>query len=379
MLIYYGLESSYECIRDWYDGYQFGKSDVYCPWDVINYVDLLRFEPDARPRAFWINTSGNEVLRTFLKKTTMKTRRELERLVNGGCVSKKVNEELTCRELYENLDNLWSVLFTTGYLTSCGETGDGQRLLVISNQEIRQIFTEQILTWFQEKVRKDTPKLDAFCNAFREGDATAIESQFNAWLRQTISIRDTGVRKNKKEHFYHGILLGLLSYREDWDWDSNAESGEGYSDILIEIPEEEIGIVIEVKYADGGSLENGCRKVFAQIEEKNYINRLLQDGMKTILKYGIACWKKAVWYRWKAEIFSVSIAELQKKTASLTRQDAVSFLTYLQRDKSCAAARVAKHYHEVRPQMVCCVLHAAERMILKPKNPGTFKACENMV
>ncbi len=293
MLTYYGLESSYERIRDWYDGYRFGKSDVYCPWDVINYVDLLRFEPDARPRAFWINTSGNEVLRTFLKKTTMKTRRELERLVNGGCVSRKVNEELTYRELYENLDNLWSVLFTTGYLTSCGETGDGQRLLAIPNQEIRQIFTEQILTWFQEKVRKDTPKLDAFCNAFREGDAAAIESQFNAWLRQTISVRDTGVQKNKKEHFYHGILLGLLSHREDWDLDSNAESGEGYSDILIEIPEEETGIVIEIKYADGGSLENGCRKAFAQIEEKNYIDRLLLDGMKTILKYGIACWKKS--------------------------------------------------------------------------------------
>ena len=293
MLEYYGLENHYGQIKEWYDGYRFGDSDVYCPWDVINYVDLLRFEPDARPRAFWINTSGNEVLRTFLKKTTMKTRRELERLVNGGCVSKKVNEELTYRELYENLDNLWSVLFTTGYLTSCGETGDGQLLLAIPNQEIRQIFTEQILTWFQEKVRKDTPKLDAFCNAFREGDAAAIESQFNAWLRQTISIRDTGVRKNKKEHFYHGILLGLLSHREDWDLDSNAESGEGYSDILIEIPEEEIGIVIEIKYADGGSLENGCRKAFAQIEEKNYIDRFLQDGMKTILKYGIACWKKS--------------------------------------------------------------------------------------
>lgn len=142
-------------------------------------------------------------------------------------------------------------------------------------------------------MRKDTPKLDAFCNAFREGDAAAIESQFNAWLRQTISVRDTGVQKNKKEHFYHGILLGLLSHREDWDLDSNAESGEGYSDILIEIPEEETGIVIEIKYADGGSLENGCRKAFAQIEEKNYIDRLLQDGMKTILKYGIACWKKS--------------------------------------------------------------------------------------
>ncbi len=293
MLSYYGLEERYGLIKEWYDGYCFGKSDVYCPWDVINYVDLLQFEPDAKPKAFWINSSGNAVLRAFLQKMTMKTRRELERLVNGECVARKINEDLTYRELYDSVDNLWSVLFTTGYLTSRGEAENGCRLLSIPNQEIRRIFEEQIFTWFQEEARKDTPKLDAFCNAFREGDVAVIEHQFNSWLKQTISIRDTGVRKDKKEHFYHGILLGLLSHREDWDMDSNAESGEGFSDIHMEIPEEEIGIVIEVKYAEDGSLENGCRKALAQIKEKNYVDRLLQDGMTTILNYGIACHKKS--------------------------------------------------------------------------------------
>lgn len=292
MLSCYGLEKRYDLIKEWYDGYCFGKTDVYCPWDVINYVNQLRFEPDAKPRAFWINTSGNAILRMFLQKMTMKTRRELERLVNGECVAKRVNEELTYRELYESIDNLWSVLFTTGYLTSRGECENGCRLLAIPNQEIRRIFTEQIFTWFQEEVRKDTPKLDAFCRAFQEGDAAAVEHQFNAWLRQTISIRDTGVRKNQKENFYHGVLLGLLSHREDWDLDSNAESGEGYSDIQIEIADEEIGIVIEVKYADDGNLENGCREALAQINGKNYADRLLQDGMTTVLKYGIACHRK---------------------------------------------------------------------------------------
>lgn len=292
MLSCYGLEKRYDLIKEWYDGYCFGKTDVYCPWDVINYVNQLRFEPDAKPRAFWINTSGNAILRMFLQKMTMKTRRELERLVNGECVAKRVNEELTYRELYESIDNLWSVLFTTGYLTSRGECENGCRLLAIPNQEIRRIFTEQIFTWFQEEVRKDTPKLDAFCRAFQEGDAAAVEHQFNAWLRQTISIRDTGVRKNQKENFYHGVLLGLLSHREDWDLDSNAESGEGYSDIQIEIADEEIGIVIEVKYADDGNLENGCREALAQINGKNYADRLLQDGMTAVLKYGIACHRK---------------------------------------------------------------------------------------
>lgn len=294
MLSCYGLEKRYDLIKEWYDGFCFGKTDVYCPWDVINYVNQLRFEPDAKPRAFWINTSGNAILRIFLQKMTMKTRRELERLVNGECVAKRVNEELTYRELDESIDNLWSVLFTTGYLTSRGECENGCRLLAIPNQEIRRIFTEQIFTWFQEEVRKDTPKLDAFCRAFQEGDAAAVEHQFNAWLRQTISIRDTGVRKNQKENFYHGVLLGLLCHREDWDWDldSNAESGEGYSDIQIEIADEKIGIVIEVKYADDGNLENGCREALAQINGKNYADRLLQDGMTAVLKYGIACHRK---------------------------------------------------------------------------------------
>lgn len=292
MLEYYGILEKYNQVKEWYDGYRFGNSDVYCPWDVINYVKLLRFEPDAAPRAFWMNTSGNEIIRRFLQKANVTTRREIEKLIEGEGVVKKIHSELTYRDLYKTIDHLWSVLFTTGYLTQRGKVAEETYLLTIPNQEIRKIFIEQIQEWFQEVTRKDGLKLDAFCEAFACGDAETIEHQFNAYLQKTISIRDTSVRKGKKENFYHGILLGLLSYREDWGIESNAESGEGYSDILVEIEEKSIGIIIEVKYPDSGNLDIGCRNALAQIQKNHDEEKLVEDGMETILHYGIACWKK---------------------------------------------------------------------------------------
>ncbi len=292
MLHYYSLDEKYELTKTWYDGYRFGNTDVYCPWDVINYCAKLRADPDAAPRPFWVNTSGNDIILTFLRKTGPASRRELECLINGGTVRKKIRQELTYRDIYQDMDNLWSVLFTTGYLTQCGSTDGRTFQLVIPNLEIREIFTEQIYEWFQEEARKDTPKLDAFCAAFPLGDTETIETLFTAYLKKTISIRDTGARKEQKENFYHGILLGLLSHREDWIISSNAESGAGYSDILIEIEDSNIGIVIELKYPDNGNLETGCLDALAQIEEKEYTERLLQNGMEAVIKYGIACYKK---------------------------------------------------------------------------------------
>ena len=297
LLEFYGLEDKYERIKEWYDGYRFGNEDVYCPWDVINYVSLLRSEPDAKPRAFWINTSGNDIIRTFLQMAKGSVRREIEELVNGGIVMKRINQELTYRDLYSSIDNLWSVLFTTGYLTKRGETEDEAYYLAIPNLEIRKIFIEQVMEWIQEESRKDAPRLEAFCDAFSKGDVKAVEDGFNDYLWKTISIRDTGARKGRKESFYHGVLLGLLGYREEWDVRSNVETGEGYSDILIEITEERIGIVIEMKYAEENDLETGCLEALKQIEERNYESRLRQDGMKTIYKYGIACWKKSCMVR----------------------------------------------------------------------------------
>ncbi len=292
MLEYYGFEEKYELIKAWYDGYHFGDMDVYCPWDVINYIDLMRVEPDASPYAFWVNTSGNEIIKKFLQKASAGTKRELEQLIAGKSVYKKINQELTYWDLYKNIDNLWSVLFTTGYLTQCKRIDGDIFELVIPNLEIRQIFIDQIMEWFQEEMGKDTPLIDAFCDAFIRGDAEAVEEQFNAYLLKTISIRDTNVRKGKKENFYHGILLGLLSHREDWWVRSNVESGDGFSDILVECEEKGIGIVIEVKYPDGRDLEEECKIALKQIERMGYETKLKQDGMEKILRYGIACNRK---------------------------------------------------------------------------------------
>lgn len=292
ILEYYGLQHKFEIIKEWYDGYRFGNADIYCPWDVINYVDLLNAEPDAVPRAFWINTSSNDIIRDFIRASTIAARKDLEKLVNGEEITKKICQELTYRNLYANNNNFWSVLFITGYLTQHGWEGPDICRLAIPNLEIRQIFVEQIMEWFQEQARKDTPKLDAFCAAFPRADADAIEEQFNAYLKHTISIRDINARKDRKENFYHGLLLGLLSHQEDWSVESNAESGNGYSDILIELYEESIGIVVEVKYPDGGNLERGCRAAINQIKEMGYEEKLRQDGMETIIRYGIACDRK---------------------------------------------------------------------------------------
>lgn len=308
MLEFYGVGDRFGLTKEWYDGYRFGDVDVYCPWDVINYCAALRADPRALPRAYWLNTSGNDIIRNFIRMAEPKTKREIECLIDGGSVEKKINQELTYRDLYRNIENVWSVLFATGYLTrrkvplshdhaaafdiAADKEADDIFYLVIPNLEIKKIFIDQVMEWFQEESRKDAPKLDALCDAFAGADAAAVEECFNAYLRKTISIRDISVRRGLKENFYHGILLGLLSHRGDWIVSSNMESGDGFSDILVELEEEGIGIVIEVKYPDGDDLENGCRKALAQIERMNYEDRLRQNGLTTIYKYGIACHKK---------------------------------------------------------------------------------------
>lgn len=292
MLDYYGVGDKFDTVKAWYDGYRFGDSDVYCPWDVINYCADLLSDPNAYPMAFWINTSGNDIIRSFIHQATPQTRQEIEQLVNGESVVHSIRQELTYRELYDSIDNLWSVLFTTGYLTQREKIDATTYRLAIPNLEVRQIFTEQVREWFQEEVRRDTPTLDAFCAAFMCGDAQGIERQLGAYLRRTISIRDTGGRRGQKENFYHGVLLGLLRHREDWLLYSNMESGEGYSDILVEDPEAGIGIVIEMKYREDGKLEEGCREALEQIDSLRYKDRLEEDGIETIIKYGIAFCKK---------------------------------------------------------------------------------------
>lgn len=289
LLDYYGLSRHYETIREWYDGYHFGDIDVYCPWDVICYCDKLRADDHALPEDYWKNTSSNDVIRHFLEQARGMTKKEIEDLISGGRVMKSINQELTYKDLYSSIDNMWSVLFTTGYLTQRGRPEGKELTLAIPNREIQDIFTEQISTWFLDTARKDGTALGAFCLAFQEGDAAEAENRFNEYLRKTISVRDSAARKEQKENFYHGLLLGLLGFKDSWYVISNRESGTGYSDILVEIDEMKIGIVIKVKYSESGELDNECDAALNQIRDRDYTSMLRDDGMETILEYGIAC------------------------------------------------------------------------------------------
>ena len=288
----YNLESHLEETKEWYDGYHFGKADIYCPWDVINYVDQLRYDETADPQDFWSNSSGNAIVRRFIDKADISTKNEIEHLIAGEQIEKEFVPELTYDEVDKNLENLWSVLFTTGYLTHNGRTESGKYRLVIPNREIRNLFIKKIREWFADVTRNDGKVLEELCSAFVNKDVDKIEQIFGDYLWNTISIRDTAVAKERKENFYHGILLGLLGYRSNWLIWSNAESGIGYSDILIEVPTNRTGIVIEVKYANDGDLNAACEEALEQIEKKDYVAKLKQDGMKNFIRYGVACFKK---------------------------------------------------------------------------------------
>ena len=293
MLEFYGLSSYKDVIRDWYDGYRFGDKDVYCPWDVINYCDELLADPSAPPKNYWANTSGNDLIRRMLKNANLTTKSEIEELLNGGKVTKRMKQELTYREIDDSVENVWSVLYATGYLTGMHvdqEDADIFRLW-IPNGEIRKLFYELVQDWFREVTRSDTSRISRFCAAFLAGDTDTIQEMLGDYLWDSISVRDTAVRRNMKENFYHGMLLGLLQNRDSWQVKSNAETGEGYSDISIQTPER-VGIVIELKYADDGNLEKACREALEQIEEKKYAQGLKRRSMKKIIKYGIAFYEK---------------------------------------------------------------------------------------
>lgn len=288
----YDLSDHYPDVKEWYDGYHFGNTDIYCPWDVIRYCKNLCADPAALPEDFWSNSSGNAMVRRFIDKADIRTKNEIERLIAGEDIEKDISQELTYDEIDKSIENLWSVLFTTGYLTHKGCTESGRYRLTIPNKEVRNLFIRKIREWFSDVTRNDGKTLEEFCNAFVDKDPRKIEQIFGDYLWNTISIRDTATAKAKKENFYHGILLGLLGYKASWLIKSNAESGTGYSDILVEVPDNRTGIVIELKYAEDGDMDAACSRALEQIEEKEYVDKLRQDGMRNFIKYGIACFKK---------------------------------------------------------------------------------------
>ena len=292
LLKYYGFMDKYNRIKEWYNGYRFGDLDIYCPWDVVSYCHALKMNPLTEPQNYWVNTSSNSIIRKFIERADGTTKEEIEQLIHGKSIKKKIRQELTYRDLDSKMDNLWSILFTTGYLTQSKVQNGDFTELVIPNKEVQWIFEEQIQEWFEMEIGKDKNMLENFGRAFEENNIEGIEKLFTSYLRKTISIRDTNTKKEMKENFYHGILLGLFAGMKNWKVKSNAESGEGYSDISVEIDDKEIGIVIELKYAEKAAFESACKEALEQIQSRNYEEILIDDGMSVIRKYGIACYKK---------------------------------------------------------------------------------------
>ena len=293
LLQYYDREAAAPVMKAWYDGYRFGNADVYCPWDVINYAKKLLANPQAEPQAFWINSSGNDLVKRFVDKADKTTQDEIERLIAGEAIEKAVRLELTYGEVDNSIDNLWSVLFTTGYLTQAGRVGRGVYKLIIPNREVREVFVFQIQEWFKNTVVRDEKPMQAFCQAFLDGNAEEIQRRLTIILGKMISILDTKAKDDQKENFYHGLLLGLLRSEPNWLILSNVESGEGFSDILIEPEDPDAGMVIEVKYSPTlAGMESACQAAMAQIKEKHYDERLRNEGRENITAFGIAFWKK---------------------------------------------------------------------------------------
>ncbi len=289
----YGLLKHISETKEWYDGYHFGDADVYCPWDIINHVDRLCGEPDAKPQSYWINTSGNGLVKRFIGKANKTTRDEIERLVSGETIEKQVSLELTYDEIDTTIDNLWSVLFTTGYLTQTGMTESGAYKLVIPNKEVREVYKLQIQEWFKRTVMSNTEQLKNFWKAFDGGDTKAVENYLNRTLSNSISVFDTKARDEEKESSYHTILVGLLVGNADWLVKSNVEAGDGFADIIVETEDFDAGIIIELKYSKTFSgMDKACEKAITQIKEKRYDEYLKNDDRHDIMIYGIAFCKK---------------------------------------------------------------------------------------
>ena len=289
----YHLEDHLEEVKEWYDGYHFGDADIYCPWDVINHVDRLCGEPGAQPQSYWLNTSGNELVKRFIDKANKTTRDEIERLIAGEAIEKSVRMELTYDEIDNHIDNLWSVLFTTGYLTQTGRTELGAYKLVIPNKEVREVYKLQIQEWFSHTVLSNTGQLTAFWTAVEEGNTESIEKYLNRTLSNSISVFDTKAPETEKENSYHTFLVGLLAGNSDWLVKSNVEAGEGFADIVVETENPDSGIIFELKYSrEAAGLDKACEKAIAQMKDRRYEEYLKNDGRHDLLFYGVAFYKK---------------------------------------------------------------------------------------
>ena len=289
----YQMKDRFAEVKEWYDGYHFGNADVYCPWDVVNFVDRAKDDREAKPEAYWINTSGNDLVKRFIDKANKTTKSEIERLINGEAIEKELRLELTYEEIDQSIENLWSVLFTTGYLTQTGRPKDGAYRLIIPNREVREVFRLQINEWFKKSIFSNTERLTAFWKAFEEGDTEGVEQYLNRILSNSISVFDTKARKEEKESSYHNLLVGILTGNADWLVKSNVEAGEGFADIIVETDDPDAGIVVKLKYTKNfDELKAASQRALDQIRDRRYQEYLLNDERKNIRLYGIAFCKK---------------------------------------------------------------------------------------
>lgn len=293
LLANYNLQEHFEKVKEWYDGYHFGGADIYCPWDVINYVDDLLSDPNVQPKSYWINSSGNDLVKRFIEQADITTKDEIEQLIAGNAVEKRIRSDLTYDKIDNSIDNIWSVLFTTGYLTRLGKADNGVYKLIIPNQEIREVFVQQIREWFNQIVANNRASTDKINQRFLEGEAETIQQELTMFLGETIRVFDTKARNEEKEIFYHGILLGILKNYSGWVVKSNRESGDGFADILLKPKNPDAGIIVELKYVRSlNDLDQACERALEQIEDRRYDTELREDGRNDILAYGIAFCRK---------------------------------------------------------------------------------------
>lgn len=293
LLANYNLQEHFEKVKEWYDGYHFGGADIYCPWDVINYVDDLLSDPNVQPKSYWINSSGNDLVKRFIEQADITTKDEIEQLIAGNAVEKRIRSDLTYDKIDNSIDNIWSVLFTTGYLTRLGKADNGVYKLIIPNQEIREVFVQQIREWFNQIVANNRASTDKINQRFLEGEAETIQQELTMFLGETISVMDTKARNEEKEIFYHGILIGILKNCSSWAVKSNKESGDGFADILVKPKNPDAGIIMELKYARSfGDLDKACERALEQIKDRRYDQEFREEGRNDILAYGIAFYKK---------------------------------------------------------------------------------------
>ena len=293
LLANYNLQEHFEKVKEWYDGYHFGDADIYCPWDVINYVDDLLSDPNVQPKSYWINSSGNDLVKRFIEQADITTKDEIEQLIAGNAVEKRIRSDLTYDEIDNSIDNIWSVLFTTGYLTRLGKAENGVYKLIIPNQEVREVFVLKIREWFNQIVANNRASTNKINQGFLEGEVETIQQELTMFLGETIRVFDTKARNEEKEIFYHGILLGILKNYSGWVVKSNRESGDGFADIRLKPKNPDAGIIVELKYVRSlHDLDQACERALEQIEDRRYDTELREDGRNDILAYGIAFCRK---------------------------------------------------------------------------------------